>query len=117
MTGDIFEEDPFGGTFPDDAGHLGPEVTGIVDASTLASGTDRLAGISGQHGVEGTLEGPGIEAAQIVPDRGWSEVASALCSDEDGAGVSFPFHEAAGVIAWFGEHDAQIQASAACAEG
>jgi hypothetical protein len=45
VTGDVFKEDPFRGTFPDDAGDLGPEVTGIVGPAALSSCAERLAGI------------------------------------------------------------------------
>ena len=117
MTRDVFEEDPFGGAFADDTGHLGPEVAGVIGASALASGTEGLAGIPGQHRVKGAAEWPGIEAAQIVPDRRRSEIPSGLGRDEHGAGPLFPFHKGAGVIAGLGQHDAQIKASAACAEG
>jgi hypothetical protein len=117
VTGDVFEEHPFGGTFPDDAGDLGPEVAGIIGATAFASGTEGLAGISGEDDVEGTAERPGIEAAEIIPDRGRGEVPGALGGDEDGLGPALPLDKGAGVKAGFGEHEAQIQASAACAEG
>ena len=117
MPSDVFEEHPFGGTFPDDAGDLGPEVARIVGSSAFASGAEGLAGISGEDGIEGTVEGPGIETAQIVPDWRRGEVACALGGDEDGAGPILPLDESAGVIAGLSEHEAQIKASAACAEG
>ena len=117
MAGHVFEEHPFGAAFVDDARDFGPEMAGIVGASTFPGGAEGLAGISGQHRVERAAEGPGIEAAKVVPDRGGRKVARALGGDEDGAGPVLPFHEGAGVIAGFGQHDAQIQASAACAEG
>jgi hypothetical protein len=117
VTRDIFEEDPFGGAFANDAGDLGPEVTWIVCATALSSCAERLAGISGEDGVEGAAEGPCVEAAQVVPDWGGGEVPSALGGDEDGAGPLLPFNKGAGVIAGFGEHEAQIKAAAACAEG
>ena len=117
VTGDVFEEHPFGGAFPDDAGDLGPEVAGIVDTTALSGGAERLARISGEDDVESTAERPGIEAAEIIPDWRGCEVACALGGDEDGAGPVFPLDEGAGVKSGFGEHDAQIQASAACAEG
>ena len=117
MPGDVFEEDPFGAAFPNDTGDVGPEVPGIVCTAALASGTEGLAGVSGENDVEGTSEGPGIETAQIVPDRGRGEVSRALGCDEDGAGPVLPFDEGAGVIAGLGQHEAQIEASAACAEG
>jgi hypothetical protein len=117
MTGDVFEKDPFWGTFPDDAGDLGPEVAGIVRATAFSGGTEGLAGISGEDDVEGTAEGTGIEAAQIVPDGRRGKIPGALGCDEDASGPILPLDESAGVEAGFGEHDAQIQASAACAEG
>nr|WP_238991748.1 hypothetical protein [Gemmobacter caeruleus] len=117
MPGDVFEEDPFRAAFADDAGDLGPEVAGIVSPAALSGRAEGLAGISGQDGVEGAAEGPGVETAQIGPDRSRGEVSCALGSDDDGARPVFPFDEGASVIAGLGEHEAQIKASAACAEG
>ena len=117
MTGDVFKEDPFGGAFPDDAGDLGPEVPGIIGTAAFASGAEGLAGISGEDDVEDASEWPGIEAAQIVPDRSGRKVSGALGCDENTSGPFLPFDKGAGVIGGLSEHDAQIQASAACAEG
>jgi hypothetical protein len=116
MPGDVFEEHPFWATFANDAGDFWPEVTGIVCAAAFTSGAERLAGVSGQHSVECTAERPGIEAAQIVPDRGLGEIPCALGGDENGSGPAFPLDKGAGVKARLGEHEAQIKASAACAE-
>ena len=80
---DIFEEDPFRGAFPDDAGDFGPEVAGIVSATAFASGAEGLAGISGEDDVESAAERAGIKAAQVVPDWGWGEISCALGGDED----------------------------------
>ena len=117
MTGNVFEINPFGAAFPNETGDVGPEVPGIVGSGTLSGGAERLAGISGEDDVEGTAVGPGIETAEIVPDRGRGEIPGALCGDEDRSRPVFPFDKDAGVIAGFGEHEAHIQASAACAEG
>lgn len=117
VTGDVFQEDPFGGTFPDDAGDLGPEVAGIIGATALSRCAEGLTRISGEDDVEGAAKGTGIEAAQIVPDWGRCEIPCALGGDEDGTGPVFPFDKGTGVEAGFGEHEAHIQASAACAEG
>ena len=117
MTGDVFEEDPFGAAFADDAGDVGPEVPRIVGATALSSSAEGLAGISGEDGIEGPAEGTDIEAAQVGPDRGRGEVPGALGGDEDRLGPVLPFDEGAGVIAGLGQHEAQIKASAACAEG
>ena len=117
VPGDVFEEDPFRAAFPDDAGDIGPEMPRIVGAAAFARRTEGLAGVAREDGVEGAAEGTGVEAAQIGPDRGRSEVSGALGRDEDGARPVLPFDEGAGVIAGFGKHEAQIKASAACAEG
>ena len=117
VTGYVFEKDPLGAAFADDACDLGPEVPGVVGATAFASGTEGLAGISGEDDVEGAAKGPSIEAAQIVPDRSLGEIPAALGGDEDRSWPVLPLDEGAGVIAGFGEHEAQIQASAACAEG
>ena len=117
VTGDVFEKDPFGAAFADDAGDFGPEVAGIIGTATFSSGAEGLAGISSENDVEGTSKWPGIETAQIIPDRGRGEIPSALSRNEDCAGPVFPLDKCAGVKYGFCEHDAQIQASAACAEG
>ncbi|OJF90653.1 hypothetical protein AX760_24195 [Pararhizobium antarcticum] len=113
VPGNVFEEDPFGTAFPDDAGDLGPEVPGVIDPAALSGRAKGLAGISGEDRVECTAEGPCIEAAQILPDRCWGEISGALGGDEHSSGPVLPFDKGACVIAGFGQHEAQIQASAA----
>ena len=117
VPGDVFEEHPLGTAFADDTRDVGPEVAGIVSATALSGRAEGLAGVSGQDGIEGAAKGPGVKAAQIGPDRGRGEIPSALGCDEDRPWPVLPFDEGAGVIAGFGEHEAQIKASAACAEG
>ena len=117
VTCNVFEKDPFRAAFADDPRDVGPEVPGIIGTSPFACRAEGLAGITGEDGIEGALEGPGVEAAQVCPDRGRGEVACALGGNEDGAGPFLPFDEGAGVEAGLGEHEAQIKASAACAEG
>ena len=117
VPGDVFEEYPFGATFPDDAGDLGPEVPGIVGAAAFSGSAEGLAGISGEDDVESPAKWPCIEAAEVIPDRRRGEISGALGCDEDGSGICLPLDEGAGVISGFGQHDAQIQAPAACAEG
>ena len=117
MPKDVFEENPFGAAFADDAGDLGPEVPWIVGTAAFSGRAEGLAGISGQHSVEGPAEGPGIEAAEIIPDWRRGEIPGSLGGDEDGTGPVFPFDKCASVEVGFGQHEAHIQASAACAEG
>ncbi len=116
VPGDVFEEDPFRAAFGDNSVALGPEVAGIGRATALSGSAEGLAGISGEDGIECPAEGARIKTAQIVPDRGRGEISGTLGSDKDGSGPVLPFDEGAGVISGLGEHDAHIQASAACAE-
>ena len=117
VTGDVLEKDPVRATFANDAGDVGPEVAGIVGAATLSGRAEGLAGISREDGVECAVEGAGVEAAQVGPDRGRGEIPRALGCDEDCPWPVLPLDEGAGVIVGLGEHEAQIKASAACAEG
>jgi hypothetical protein len=117
VTGDVFEKDPFRAAFADDAGDLGPEVPRVVSATALSGRAEGLTGIACEDGIESTAEGTGVEAAQVGPDRGGSEVPCALGGNEDRPWPIIPFDEGAGVIAGLGEHEAQIKASTACAEG
>ena len=113
----VFEEDPLWAAFADDARDIGPEVAGVISAAAFSGCAEGLAGIPGEDDVEGAAEGTGIETAQVIPDWGRGEIPCALGGDEDSAGPILPFDEGAGVIAGLSEHEAQIQASAACAEG
>ncbi len=117
VTGDVFEEHPLGSAVGDDTGDFGPEVPWIIGTAALSGGAERLAWISGEDDVEGAAERAGIKAAQVVPDRGWGEIPATLGRDEDRSRPVLPLDEGAGVVAGFGEHEAQIKASAACAEG
>ena len=117
VTGDVFEEHPLGLALADNPGDLRPEVAGIICPGTFACGAERLAGVTGEDDVESAAKRLGIEGSQIIPDWRRGEISRALSSDEDVSGETFPLDERAGVEAGFGEHDAQIQASAACAEG
>ena len=116
VTRDVLEEHPLGLALPDNPGDVGPEVAGIIGPGAFASGAERLARVSGEDDVEGPAKGASIEAAEVVPDRGWGEVICTLGSDEDRSWPVLPFDEGAGVKTGFGKHEAQIQASAACAE-
>ena len=117
VTGDVFEEDPLWAAFTDDPGDVWPEVAGIGGTSAFSGGAEGLAGISGEDNVEGTSEDLRIETAEIIPDWRRGEIPGALGRDEDSAGPVLPFDKGAGVITGFCKHEAQIKASAACAEG
>ena len=117
VAGDVFEEHPVGATLGNDPGDVGPEVTGIVGPAALSRRAEGLAGISGENGIKRPAEGPCVEGPQIIPDRGRGEIPCALGGDEHGSWPVLPFDKTPGVVFGLGEHEAQIKASAACAEG
>ncbi len=63
VTGYVFEEDPLWAALVDDACDIWPEMPGVVGTLAFASGTEGLAGISGEDDVEGPAKGASIEAA------------------------------------------------------
>ena len=83
---DVFEEDPLGRAFPDDASHLGPEVAGIIGTAALSGGAEGLAGVPCEDDIESSAERAGIEGAQITPDWHRGKIASALGTKEDASG-------------------------------
>jgi hypothetical protein len=117
VTGDVLNEHPLWAAFGDDACNLWPEVAGVVGTLAFSSRAEGLAGISGEDDIEGTAKGSGIEAAEIIPDWRGRKIPCALGGDEDSAGPLLPLDKGAGVISGLRKHEAQIQASAACAEG
>ena len=117
MPGDVLEEHPFGFDFADDPGNVGPQVALVVVASPLPGMAEWLAWVSGEDGIECAPEGQSVECGDVIPDRGPGEVSRALGGDEASPGVFLPLDKAAGVKSGLCEHEAQIQASASCAEG
>lgn len=93
MTGDVFEEYPSGFDFSDDPGDVGPEVSGIVSALALSRGAERLAGVSGKHGVDRAPEGSAVKAGEVIPDRSGGEVSGSLGGDDDLLWIMLEFDE------------------------
>jgi hypothetical protein len=89
----------------------------VILAPSLSRHAERLAGVSGEQGVDGPGKGVGVERGEVVPYRGRGEVSGPLGGDEDAAGVLFPLDEGAGVEPGLGEHEAHIEATTSCAEG
>ncbi len=119
MARDVFEKDPFQPIteFADDAGDVGPEVARIICPLALSGHAERLAWISGKHGVKGASERLGVECGKIIPYGRWGKVSGALCCDDGASWVFFPFDKASCVEVWFGQHEAHIKATGPGAEG
>lgn len=119
MPGDVFEKDP-SQSWPKFVGNscdIGPEVPLVVGSLSLSGHAEWLAWVSGKEGVDRATEGPPVKGGNIIPDRGGGEVSGPLGGDDGPPGVILPFNKASRVEAWFGEHEAHIKATAACAEG
>jgi len=52
MTRDVLEEPPLGPGLTQDAGNVWPEVALVVGSLALSRRAERLAGVSGKHGVD-----------------------------------------------------------------
>jgi hypothetical protein len=119
VASDVFEEDPAQAVakFADDAGDVGPEVARIICPEALSGLAERLTRIASQQGVDCPCEWPGIEGGEVIPDWRGCEIPGALSCDDAAPWVFLPLDKGPGVISGFGQHDAQIQAPAACAEG
>lgn len=116
MPRDIFEEDPFGLDFADDAGDVGPQVPLVVGSPALAGVAERLAGIACEDGIECPSEWSPVKCSQVVPDRGRGEVSGPLGGNDGLPGILFPLDEASGVEPGLGEHEAHIKATGSGAE-
>ncbi|MGL4236912.1 MAG: hypothetical protein ACRCSW_12640, partial [Tabrizicola sp.] len=55
----------------------------IFFTGTLSCLAEELAGTSGKNEVECTAKGPGIEPAQVIPDRGCDKILCVPGFDED----------------------------------
>lgn len=117
MARDVFEKDPFGIDFADDAGNIGPQVAFVICAFALPRCAERLAGISGEDGVDCSPEGPSVKGGDIIPDRCRCEVSGALCGNDGLPWVFLPLDKGTGMETRLGKHEAHIKSSAACAEG
>ena len=112
---DVFEDDPPEAVseLTGNAGDVRPEVAFVVGSFALSCGAERLAGVSGKQGVDGSGEGPGVEGDEVVPDWRGGEVSGAHGGDKGVSRIGFPLDIGAGVEAGHGKTDAHIQSSAA----
>ena len=69
MMGDVFEEDERRFDLSDDAGNMGPEMSWILSAETLACQRERLARISRREDVHCAAPRAAVEGGKVRPDR------------------------------------------------
>lgn len=116
MAGNVFEEHPLGFDLADDAGDMRPEVPGVVGSLALSGRAERLAGVSGKHGVDRAPERLPVKGGDIIPDRRGGEVPGPLRCDDGLPGIFLPLNKASGVESWFRKHKAHIEATGSGAE-
>jgi hypothetical protein len=117
MTFDIFEEDPFGLDFADNARNLRPKVTGIVLAFALAGVSERLAWIAGREDMNAAAPWLAVERSKVAPDRRLCQGRVFHPCHESGRSMGFPLDVTDSSIGRLGNVEAEIEASIACAEG
>lgn len=116
MPGDVFEEDPAGRGFVNDAGDVGPQVPLVACAFSLTGVRKRLARIARENDIHGSTPCPPVECCKIAPDWGWGEVSGSLGCDEGVLRVFLPLDKASGVEARLCEHEAHVETAGAGAE-
>jgi len=109
VPGDVFEEDPSRLHLSDDPSNVWPEVPLVGIAFALPCLAKRLAGVSGEDGVDAASQLASVECDDIVPDGRWREISCALRCDDCSPGILFPFDECSSVIAGLGEHEAEVK--------
>jgi len=88
----------------------------VVCAAPLSCHAERLAGVSGDDGVDCTAHGAPVEGGDIIPDRGGCEVSSALGGNDPVSCRFIPFDIAARVGTRLGQHESHIKATGARAK-
>jgi hypothetical protein len=66
---DVLNEDVEGSYLANDASDFRPEPTGVINASAIATGTERLAREAGRDEIHSATIEFAREALEIVPDR------------------------------------------------
>ena len=117
MAFDIFAPDPFWLNLVDDAGDLGPEVSGIGVPAALAGIAEGLAGITGRDEMNSVAERPTVKGSEIAPDSRLTQGLVCHPRHESGRSVAFPLDESHSSISGLGDVKAEVEAGVAGAEG
>jgi len=116
VPGDVFEEDPSWLHFSDDPGNVWPEVPLVGIAFALPCLAERLAGISGEDGVDAAAQLASIECGDVIPDGRGCEISCALRCDDCSSGIGLPLDKCSRVKARLGQHESHIEATGARAK-
>jgi len=116
MSGHVLEEHPFGADFGDDAGNVGPEVTGIVLASPQPREGEGLAWITGSDEMNAAAPRSAVEGLEIVPDRSWRQGRVRHPCHEHGRGKTVSLDKAHSSETGFCDVQAEVEPSNAGSE-
>lgn len=116
MAFDIFEEGPFRSHLVDNAGDVGPEVSGIVCAAALAGAAEGLAGIAGSDDMNAAAPRAAVKGFEIVPNKRLAQGLVFHPGHESGRSMGFPLDVAHSPISALGDMEAEVEASISCAQ-
>lgn len=114
---DVFAEHPLGIDLVDNAGDIGPEMSGVGNAAAPAGHTERLAWVTGSDDMNAAAPRAAVEGSQIVPDRRRSQGLVRHPRHESGRGMTFPLDVTYSSKSGFGDMEAEIESGVSCAEG
>jgi len=83
----------------------------IVGPAAMSCGAERLAGVSGKHGVDNAAPRSAVEGGEVGPDWRGGEVSGPLSGDEGAAGIFLPLDKASRVEFGLCEHEAHVKAT------
>lgn len=86
-------------------------------AFSLSCHGKRLAGVSGEDGVDEAAPWAAIEPLEVIPDWCSVKISGCLGGGEDGSGVFFDLDKAGGGKARLGKSKAHVKATRARTEG
>lgn len=109
MAADVLREEVRGFALAEDAGELGPEPAGVIDAESLPGRGFALAWVRTDNHIDMASERSSVESLEIRPYGGIVEMSGAHPLDEDGAGVGFSFDVADGFDSGDGEVDSHVE--------
>ena len=89
MIGDVFQKHPFGLAFRDDPREVGPQVSGISRALTLARNGKRLARIAARENIHCSTPRAAVKGGNVVPERCAIQGLVFHPRHEDGRSIGF----------------------------
>lgn len=116
MADDVLEETPFGLHFVNDPRDLRPEMAFVILSLPEPGEREWLAGITTRDDMNSAAPRSAVKGSEIVPDNSRCQGRVRHPGHESGRSVSVSLDITHSPISGFGEMDAEIKASDACAK-